>query len=93
MTRKTYAARGLLDWQMALNVAGAILRICFSGGSMGANGVIPAKYTTENEAIQRIIESTQWFTSGKIYLQSVESLPPAEDEKPEKPGGNVKKGH
>lgn len=66
--KKTYAARGLLDWQMALNVGGAIIRIAFSGGTMGSNGVIPAKYTTDNIAIQRIIENTKEYKSGKIFV-------------------------
>ena len=70
MTQKTYAARGLLDWQMALNVAGAIIRICFSGGCMGTNGVIPAKYTTDNPAIQKMIEKTPAFKNGKIFIYS-----------------------
>lgn len=68
MVRKTYAARGLLDWQMALNIGGAIIRICFSGGSMGTNGVIPAKYTTENPAIQRFVEDTTYYKNGRIFL-------------------------
>lgn len=78
---KTYAARGLLDWQMALNVGGAILRICFSGGTMGSNGVVPARYTTENEAIQRIIETTDYFKKGRIILLRQEII---KDEKSEK---------
>ena len=65
---KTYCARGLLEWQMALNAGGAIIRICFSGGHMGANGVVPARYSTDNAAIQRLIERTPQFASGKIYL-------------------------
>lgn len=65
---KTYGARGMLDWQMALNAGGAIIKICFSGGSMGPNGVIPAKYSTDNAAIQRMIEKTGYFRSGKIFI-------------------------
>ena len=57
----TYAARGMLDWQVALDVKGAIIRICFTGGQMGPNGVIPAKYTTDNEVIQKIIEDSPEF--------------------------------
>lgn len=72
MIKKTYAARGLLDWQLALNVGGAIIRICFSGGSMGSNGVVPAKYVTENPAIQRIIEETDQYKSGRIFVYSAE---------------------
>ena len=65
---KSYAARGLIEWQMALNVCGAILRFKFTGGSMGSNGVIPAKYTTDNEAIQKLIENSDYFKSGRVYL-------------------------
>lgn len=68
MTRKTYVARGLLDFRMALNIGVAIIRITFSGGSMGSNGVISARYVTDNEAIQHIIEKSDYFKSGKIYL-------------------------
>ena len=76
MTRKTYAARGMLDWQMALNVGGALLRIRFSGGSMGSNGVIPAKYITDNEVIQHLIEESREFKSGRIFLYKAESVSP-----------------
>ena len=67
---KTYAARGMLDWKMAINVDGAILRIFFSGGYMGSNGVMAAKYTTDNPAIQNIIEKTEHFKTGRIYIYS-----------------------
>ena len=82
MTLKTYAARGLLDWQFALNVSGAIIRICFCGGSMGSNGVLPAKYTTDNEAIQKIIENTEQFKRGKIFLYHIQKV---EEKKTEQP--------
>lgn len=65
---KTYAARGLIEWQMALNVCGAIIRLKFTGGYMGSNGVVAAKYTTDNEAIQKLIEKSEYFKSKKVYL-------------------------
>lgn len=65
---KTYAARGLLEWQTVINTGGARIRICFSGGSMGTNGVLPAKYTTDNPAIQRMIEDSPYFKKGRIYV-------------------------
>lgn len=77
----TYAARGLLEWQMAINVGGAILRLLFTGGYMGINGVIPAKYTTENVAIQKIIEKSSQYKSKRIYIYSVEE---SDDEKNDK---------
>lgn len=72
MIRKTYAARGMIDWQMALNIKGAVIKICFSGGSMGSNGVIPAKYTTENEVIQHLLEKSDEYKNGRILLISEE---------------------
>ena len=71
--KKTYAARGLIDFQMALKVGEAVLRIRFSDGAMGSNGVIPAKYVTENEALQAIIEKSEYFRKGRIFLYSSES--------------------
>lgn len=74
MTRKTYAARGLLDFQMALNVGGAIVRLVFSGGMMGSTGVVSAKYITDNEALQKIIENSPQFKGGRIYLFSEKTI-------------------
>ena len=71
---KTYAARGLLDFKMALNVGGAVIRICFSGGYMGSNGVVPAKYTTDNPAIIRMIEKSPQFKGKRIYVYSQENF-------------------
>lgn len=65
---KTYIAKGLLEFQMTIPVGGAYIRICFSGGSMGSNGVLPARYSTDNEAIQKIIENSDHFFEGKIAL-------------------------
>ncbi|MCH5232004.1 MAG: hypothetical protein J1E78_00090 [Muribaculaceae bacterium] len=65
--KKTYYAKGLLEWQVALKHNGIVLRLCFSGGSMGSNGVIPARYETDNPVIQRIIEGSDYFKEKRIY--------------------------
>ena len=67
-TIKTYIAKGLIEFNMHIRVGGASLRICFSGGTMGSNGVIPAKYSTDNPALQAIIEKSDQFKKGMIYL-------------------------
>ncbi|MCH5234904.1 MAG: hypothetical protein J1E16_06390 [Muribaculaceae bacterium] len=74
MTIKTYAARGLLDFRMALKVGGAVIRIVFSGGTMGSNGVVSAKYTTESPAIQEMIEKSPQFESKRVYLFSEKEI-------------------
>ena len=67
---KTYVARGLLEYRMTLRTGGAAIRICFSGGSMGSNGVISAQYVTDNPAIQAMLENSEQFRNGRIMLLS-----------------------
>ena len=66
--KKIYAAKGLLEWQGVFRAGGVELRLLFTGGSMGSNGVIAAKYSTDNVAIQRIIESSEHYKNGKIVV-------------------------
>ena len=80
MVRKTYAARGLLDFKMALTAGGALIRICFSGGSMGTNGVISAKYTTDNPALIHLIEMSHQYKSNRIYLYKTEKIEHSSEE-------------
>ena len=58
---KTYAARGLIEWRLALTVAGVIIYVDFTGGTMGSNGVLPGKYTTSDPLIQKLIEESEHF--------------------------------
>lgn len=81
MIKKTYAARGMIDWQMAINVKGAIIKIPFTGGSMGSNGVIPAKFTTDNPVIQQLLEKSKVFKTHRIVLYSVEKPKKESDQK------------
>ena len=70
---KTYAVKGLIECVMNINVGGALLKLRFSGGNMGMNGVIPANYSTDNEALQEMIENSHEFVNLKrIYLHHVE---------------------
>lgn len=65
---KTYGVRGLLEWDMALRAGEAVVRLHFGGGSMGTNGVVCAKYSTDNAALQRLIEGSVHFRTGRVYL-------------------------
>ena len=62
----TYYAKGLLEYRLSLNAGGAVIRICFSGGSMSCNGIIPATYTTDNPAIRNMIENSPQYLEGRI---------------------------
>lgn len=84
---KTYAVKGLIEWVMTLDVGGALIRIKFMGGSMGSNGVIPAKYTTDSPVIQRLIEESKEYKNKRIYLHTNVKI----EEK--KKGGSSSNGH
>lgn len=67
-TRKTYGVNGLMEWDTAIPVGKAIMKVHFSGGSLTGYGVTPATFTTEDPIKQRIIENSDYFKSGKIVV-------------------------
>lgn len=64
--KKIYQAKGLLEYQMTLTLGGANIRICFSGGTMGSNGVQGGTYVTDNPLIQALIEATPQYCDNRI---------------------------
>lgn len=64
--KKIYQAKGLLEYQMTLRLGGVNIRICFSGGTMGSNGVQGGTYITDNPVIQSLIEASRQFTDNRI---------------------------
>lgn len=66
MDTKCYEARGLLELDFELSRGGVTIRIPFTGGSMGSNGVISARYSTSSRVIQHLIESSPAFNH-KIF--------------------------
>lgn len=65
--RKTYAVRGMLDYQIDIPAGAARFRISFSGGAFTKYGNIPAYYATSDPAIQQIIENSKPYREGRIY--------------------------
>lgn len=65
---KTYGARGLIEFNMTLRSGHADVKIAFTGGRMGDNGVLAATYVTDNPAIQRLIEGSRSFKGGRVFL-------------------------
>lgn len=60
------------------------INIRFEGGSVSGLGTTPAAYTTANEEVQKIIEGTERFKSGRITLvKSKEVEKRVEEESPE----------
>lgn len=81
---KIYYAKGMIEWHAAFQHNGLTLRILFSGGGMGSNGIIPAKYRTDNEAIQRIIEESDYYKENRL-LMVIEPEKPEKDETQSQP--------
>lgn len=65
---KTYGVMGLMEWQPILHIGKATFRPEFTGGTMSAFGTTPATYTTKDPVIQRIIEDSAYYKSGRIEL-------------------------
>lgn len=68
ITRKTYGVSGLMEWGAAIPVGKATMKVHFSGGSLTGYGVTPATFTTEDPMKQMIIEKSDYFKSGKIFV-------------------------
>lgn len=68
----TYAVRGMMEWNALIPAGRSTLRVRFSGGSATGYGVSPATFTTNNRAVQRIIEESSFFRNGKIFIQARE---------------------
>lgn len=63
----TYGVLGLMEWNALIPVGRSTLRVHFSGGTVTGFGVTPAKFTTDNPAVQLLIEQSHWFRSGRIF--------------------------
>lgn len=76
--KKTYGTKCYVEWQALIYVGKAKISIPFTGGAITGNGVSPATFTTNRPVLQKIIENSAQFKSGKIYL--VRSIKEASDE-------------
>lgn len=65
---KTYISPGLLDWHLRVCVGKATVNVHFSGGHLGPNGMKPASFSTDQAALQKIIEESPQFRRGRIVI-------------------------
>lgn len=68
MKQKVYGAYNMTEWEILLPVAGRIMKIPFSGGTISGTGIRPAAFTTQNEIIQFALENSLHFKSGRMQL-------------------------
>lgn len=57
-----------MEWSAMIPAGSARINIHFSGGALTGYGVTPAEYSTDDLLIQRIIESSDYFKTGKITI-------------------------
>lgn len=77
MYRKTYGIYGLLEWHGFIESHGVKMKVHFTNGSVTAHGVAPATFATSNKLTQHIIENSERFKSGRIFIVSAIELPNA----------------
>lgn len=62
----TYGVYGLIDWRARIPLGPARLTVTFSGGALTKYGTSPAEFTTSDPFIQRAVEDSEYFRSGRI---------------------------
>ena len=66
---KIYGVRHLMEWQCVIVHNGAKFHFAFTDGASTGYGVTPAKFRTSNPVLQQVIEQSNYFKSGKIFLE------------------------
>lgn len=58
-----------MEWQCVILSGGVKFHFAFTDGTMTGYGVTPARYRTANPILQNVIENSNYFKSGKIFLE------------------------
>lgn len=89
---KTYAVRGLMDWQAQIKVGKAVVSVPFTGGTLTGYGVTPALFTTGNPFIMAVIENSPYYKQGRIelYRTAGEEAQPEQSDKSDQSGQSDK---
>ncbi len=69
--KKLYEVRGMMEWHPMFAVGRARIQVAFTGGHLGDGCCTPAKYVTSDPVVQRVIESSVHFRTGRIKLAAV----------------------
>ena len=64
----TYGVERLVDWVARLKAGRATVTVHFTGGALTSLGVTPAEYTTSHPFMQKVIEGSAEFKSGRIKV-------------------------
>ncbi len=64
--KKVYGIRGMVEYNALIDPT---LRVLFTNGVISTHGITPATYTTSNTGIQKSIENSVLFRSGRIKIE------------------------
>ncbi len=76
---KTYATDGAISASKVFTADGIRLRANFEGGSITADGQIPAVFRTSDLLVQHAIENSPQFARNEVYLLEKMEMPWLED--------------
>lgn len=72
--RITYGIHGMMEMEVVVKLGSARMKVPFTGGSMTAMGVNPAKFITDNLLTQKAIENSVQYKKGLIKRIHVVNL-------------------
>ena len=76
MPKKTYYVNGLMEWRCQIPTGAAIpfIVVEFTGGQFTSHGCAPARFSTEDEVLQHLIEDSYWYDSERIIDHDREAV-------------------
>lgn len=66
--RITYGVTGMMEYQAVIKMGRSKMKVTFTDGSATGYGMNPAMYTTDNLMVQKAIEGSEQFKSGRIHI-------------------------
>lgn len=70
-TIKRYDVRGMMEWHPVFKVGRTRLRVSFTGGHLCGGGCTPASFETSDPVLQKVVEGSEAFRSGRITVGMV----------------------
>lgn len=67
--KKQYLVHGLLEWQVNIPAGRIMIPVNFSGGRFSGYGITPASFATSDPVLQKAIEASSYFVSGRIKMR------------------------
>lgn len=79
IVRKTYGIFGMVEHSVLIGPASCNVRIEFKNGRISVRGVEPCTFTTDNPAVQSLIEQTDKFKKKYIVVVSKKEIELVDD--------------